>query len=135
MGIDDQSNVEEPTEPPICGSTNASPSVNDPNNSSQPSSDWLSRAHTLSAVEVTRLLRTHIHHGLDTAEAAHRLEQNGPNKVEGAKGLSVWKIFMRQISNSLTVVLLIVMVLSFAIADYIEGGVILAVILLNIVVG
>ncbi|GKT89137.1 LOW QUALITY PROTEIN: potassium/sodium efflux P-type ATPase [Colletotrichum tofieldiae] len=42
---------------------------------------------------------------------------------------------MRQISNSLTLVLVIVMILSFAIQDYIEGGVITAVILLNIVVG
>lgn len=42
---------------------------------------------------------------------------------------------MRQVSNSLTLVLVITMVLSFAISDYIEGGVIAAVILLNIIVG
>ena len=47
----------------------------------------------------------------------------------------MWKILLRQISNSLTFVLLIVMGLSFGIDDYIEGGVITAVILLNIVVG
>jgi Na+-exporting ATPase len=39
------------------------------------------------------------------------------------------------VSNALTVVLFIVMALSFAIQDFIEGGVIAAVILLNIVVG
>lgn len=42
---------------------------------------------------------------------------------------------MRQISNSLTFVLIIVMAISFAIGDYIEAGVITAVICLNIVVG
>jgi potassium/sodium efflux P-type ATPase len=42
---------------------------------------------------------------------------------------------MRQISNSLTFVLIIVMAISFGIDDYIEGGVITAVICLNIVVG
>jgi Na+-exporting ATPase len=47
----------------------------------------------------------------------------------------MWKILLRQISNSLTFVLIIVMAISFGIDDYIEGGVITAVILLNIVVG
>ena len=47
----------------------------------------------------------------------------------------MWKILMRQISNSLTFVLIIVMAISFGIDDYIEGGVITAVILLNIIVG
>lgn len=43
-------------------------------------------------------------HGLTTAEAASRLRRHGLNKVEDAKGLSVWKILMRQVSNSLTIV-------------------------------
>ncbi len=67
----------------------------------------------------------------------------------------MWTILLRQVSNSLTLVrgppwllcprspathqntqvLVITMVLSFAIDDHIEGGVIAAVILLNVVVG
>ena len=100
--------------------------------------------------------------GITASEAALRLQHHGPNKVEGAKGLSVWTILLRQVSNSLTLVrasgswpvdclsthcgcvttaytrsqvLVITMVLSFAIHDHIEGGVIAAVITLNIVVG
>ncbi|KAL2132269.1 hypothetical protein VTI74DRAFT_4009 [Chaetomium olivicolor] len=92
-------------------------------------------AHTLSVPDVSALLDTHPDNGIDNAEAARRLEHHGPNTVEGAKGLSVWTILLRQVSNSLTLVLVITMVLSFAISDYIEGGVIAAVILLNIVVG
>ena len=68
-------------------------------------------------------------------EAARRLEQYGLNKVEGAKGVSLWTILLRQISNSLTAVLVIVAVVTFVIKDWIEAGVICAVILLNIVVG
>lgn len=176
MGIEDQPSVEEPTEPPICGSTKApppqtptgAPSALQPANpgssrnhsgsststastangklpaASAPGSpatgnaaaaEWLERAHTTPAADIAALVRTNVQDGLTASEAARRLEDDGPNKVEGAKGLSLWKIFMRQISNSLTIVLLIVMVLSWAIDDYIEGGVILAVILLNIVVG
>lgn len=47
----------------------------------------------------------------------------------------MFQILLRQVSNSLTLVLLITMILSFSLDDYIEGSVILAVILLNIVVG
>lgn len=42
--------------------------------------------------------------GIDDSEAARRLQHHGPNKVEGAKGLSVWTILLRQVSNSLTLV-------------------------------
>ncbi|OJJ42861.1 hypothetical protein ASPZODRAFT_137006 [Penicilliopsis zonata CBS 506.65] len=42
---------------------------------------------------------------------------------------------LRQVSNSLTLVLVLTMGLSFGINDYVEGGVVTAVILLNVVVG
>lgn len=91
--------------------------------------------------------------GLSTSEALLRLERDGPNAVQEVTGISVWGILLRQISNSLTIVssrmvsilevcdsdevkvLLLTMGLSFGIDDYIEGGVITAVILLNIIVG
>lgn len=92
-------------------------------------------AHTLATARIAGLLGVNVQDGLSSADAAARLERDGPNKVEGGKGLSLWKILLRQVSNSLTLVLLITMALSFGIADYIEGGVITAVILLNIVVG
>ncbi|KAI1495703.1 potassium/sodium efflux P-type ATPase [Biscogniauxia marginata] len=91
--------------------------------------------HTVPIESLERLLATNRSNGLDSSEAARRLDADGPNKVEGAKGLSVWKILLRQVSNSLTMVLILVMALSFAIQDFVEGGVIAAVILLNIVVG
>ncbi|KAJ0312488.1 hypothetical protein COL516b_001572 [Colletotrichum fioriniae] len=92
-------------------------------------------AHSVPVTDIGLLWQTDLENGLSKADAAARLERDGPNRIEGAKGLSIWEIVMRQISNSLTLVLVIVMILSFAIQDYIEGGVITAVILLNIVVG
>lgn len=93
-------------------------------------------AHTVQLEQLEKVsLQTDFQNGLDGPEAAARLEQDGPNQVEGAKGLSSWKIFMRQVSNSLTLVLVAVMAISFAIHDYIEGGIIAFVIGLNIVVG
>lgn len=57
------------------------------------------------------------------------------NKLDDAGKVSIWEIFLRQVSNSLTIVLLIAMALSYGTLDFIEGAVITAVILLNIVLG
>ncbi|KAF3054174.1 hypothetical protein E8E11_011987 [Didymella keratinophila] len=127
------------TEPPI-GGLNGLNSSSHQQRQHQPTSDRASppplhAPHTLSFEEVAEALRVDINHGLSNAEAESRLGLYGPNKVKGAEGLSMWKILMRQISNSLTFVLIIVMAISFGIDDYIEGGVITAVILLNIIVG
>lgn len=91
--------------------------------------------HTITAPQTAERLDVDPSYGLLPDEARSRLEKYGPNKVKGAEGLSLWAILLRQVSNSLTLVLLITMGLSFGINDYIEGGVITAVILLNIVVG
>ena len=80
-------------------------------------------------------LLTYCRAGLATNEAASRREKYGRNKLETSGGVTWWNILVRQVSNSLTLVLVIAMVLSYATLDFIEGGVINAVILLNIVVG
>lgn len=91
--------------------------------------------HTLSARRVAELLKTDAEDGLSDVEAAARLARDGPNAIKGAKGMSLWEIFLQQVANALTAVLIAVMALSFAIHDFVEGGVVLAVILLNIIVG
>ena len=97
--------------------------------------DLCKNAHTLEVAHLATQLGVDIDHGLSNNEAAVRLEKDGPNKIEDTERISVFQILLRQVSNSLTLVLLITMILSFSLHDYIEGSVILAVILLNIVVG
>jgi len=127
------------TEPPIGGLNGLNSSQNQrqlqPKAGDGSTPPPLHAPHTLTFTQAAEALRVNIDHGLTTVEAASRLQLYGPNKVKGAEGLSMWKILMRQISNSLTFVLIIVMAISFAIGDFIEGGVISAVILLNIFVG
>ncbi|KAK2599494.1 hypothetical protein N8I77_011245 [Diaporthe amygdali] len=143
MGNEDTA-VEGQTEPPICG-FKGPPSIQP----AEPDSDKSTvctktpsiaefsadSAHIFAASQICGCLNTDIKDGLTGAEAAARLQKNGPNKVEGAKGISLWTILLRQVSNSLTLVLVITAILSFAINDHIEGAIICAVILLNIVVG
>ncbi|KAF1996981.1 potassium/sodium eff [Amniculicola lignicola CBS 123094] len=137
--------VEESTEPPICaqqdGNYHGPPtSAGHPLKQQPHASDGeyptpVPYPHTLTAAQVAQALGVVVSDGLSVSEAESRLQHYGPNKVKGAEGLSMWQILLRQVSNSLTIVLVITMALSFAIDDYIEGGVISAVIALNIVVG
>ncbi|EHL01121.1 putative Calcium-transporting ATPase 3 [Glarea lozoyensis 74030] len=90
--------------------------------------------------------------GLSTFDAEKRLQTHGPNKIDGSGQVSLWEVLLRQVSNSLTIslsrqvalakdeltlaqVLVIAMALSYGTLDFIEGAVITAVILLNIVLG
>lgn len=91
--------------------------------------------HTHSAQHVADQLATNQDHGLSDEEAAARLARDGPNAIKGAKGLSIWEIFLQQVANALTAVLIAVAAISYSIGDYIEGSVVVAVIVLNIVVG
>ncbi|KAM3421344.1 hypothetical protein BST61_g1741 [Cercospora zeina] len=92
-------------------------------------------AHTLTHSSVANVLGTTIENGLATSEVTRRREQYGANQLETEGRVIWWRILLRQVSNSLTLVLAIAMILSYATMDWIEGGVISAVIILNIVVG
>lgn len=72
---------------------------------------------------------------MTAGEVVRRREQYGSNKIETSGSVIWWRILLRQVSNSLTLVLVIAMALSFGTNDFIEGGVITAVIFLNVVVG
>ncbi|CAI7606402.1 unnamed protein product [Penicillium glandicola] len=155
MGVEITPDVEESTEPPICPFTETKPSnvtnrldlkpdtdtksishTDRTASSDLPSKEGSDRnAHLIEPSELASLLHTDLRNGLSGDEAASRLQRDGPNTVREMEGVSVWGILLRQVSNSLTLVLLITMGLSFGIDDYIEGGVITAVIVLNIVVG
>ncbi|KAE8355490.1 hypothetical protein BDV28DRAFT_155330 [Aspergillus coremiiformis] len=92
-------------------------------------------AHALPHDAVLRELSVNSEEGLTTAEAKSRRSQYGPNELEGGESVSLVKIVIRQVANAMTLVLIIAMAVSFGIQSWIEGGVISAVIVLNIVVG
>ncbi|KAL4815455.1 hypothetical protein BDW67DRAFT_164059 [Aspergillus spinulosporus] len=92
-------------------------------------------AYCLPFDVVLRELGTNIDEGLTKDEAARRLQQYGPNKLDEGEGVSVVKILVRQVANAMMLVLILAMAVSFGIQSWIEGGVISAVIILNIVVG
>ncbi|KAK8875261.1 Sodium transport ATPase 5 [Apiospora arundinis] len=92
-------------------------------------------AHALSWQDVLDELGADALDGLSADEAEARQAQFGPNELGDAEGVQPMRIIVAQIANAMTLVLILAMAVSFGIGSYIEGGVISAVILLNVVVG
>ncbi|KFA59984.1 hypothetical protein S40285_08482 [Stachybotrys chlorohalonatus IBT 40285] len=92
-------------------------------------------AHALSHEDVTKELNTDSLDGLSNDEAAKRLQDYGKNELGETESVQPMKIILAQIANAMTLVLIMAMAVSFGIQSWIEGGVITAVILLNVIVG
>jgi len=92
-------------------------------------------AHALTFEQVAKELNANLEDGLTDQEAKSRLETAGRNEFGEQEGVQPIKILIGQIANALTLVLILAMAASFGIQSWIEGGVVAAVIILNIVVG
>lgn len=78
--------------------------------------------------------------GLSSSEAERRLEQNGPNKLEAAKGKSIFRRFMEQLADPMIIILLVAAAISGVTAvleneSFADVIIILAVVLINAVLG
>jgi magnesium-transporting ATPase (P-type) len=92
--------------------------------------DW----YQLDAKEVFRKLTTS-EHGLTGVEASKRLSEYGPNQLAEEQKVSKMKILVHQFTSPLIYILFIAAVVTGLLREYIDTGVILAVILLNAIIG
>ena len=93
------------------------------------------RWHSMPVEEVVQSLNTDLTKGLSSREALARLDQYGPNAVTKARGRSRLVMFLSQFSNPLVVVLLFAVLITFLLNDYVDAGVILAVVFVNAIIG
>ncbi|KAL2444485.1 Sodium/potassium exporting P-type ATPase cta3 [Exophiala dermatitidis] len=89
----------------------------------------------LSTDEVVEHLETNLELGLTSAQVQQYQAKYGPNKLDGDGGVSWYAILGKQISNAMILVLVLAMALSYGVEDFVEGAVITAVIVLNVVIG
>ncbi|MBI4507040.1 MAG: HAD-IC family P-type ATPase [Chloroflexi bacterium] len=90
--------------------------------------------HTLDRAAVEALLSTG-DRGLTRPEAASRLARHGPNALEEAPPPSELALLLHQFKSPLISILLIAAVVTTLLHEYIDTGVILAVVLLNAAIG
>ena len=78
--------------------------------------------------------------GLSSAEAVKRLEQNGKNRLEAAKGKSLLARFLEQLADPMIIILLVAAAISGVLAviendSFTDVIIILAVVIINAVLG
>ncbi|KAL6246452.1 potassium/sodium eff [Rhinocladiella similis] len=89
----------------------------------------------LSVDEILDHLQTRIESGLSSAQIQQYQDKYGPNKLTGEGGVAWYSILGKQISNAMILVLVLAMALSYGVEDFVEGAVITAVIVLNVLIG
>ncbi|GAW10962.1 hypothetical protein ANO14919_003000 [Xylariales sp. No.14919] len=89
----------------------------------------------LSAEDVAKQLNSDLDRGLTSSQVT-QLQQTYPlNELDVGGAIPWYKIFIKQLLNAMILVLFFALALSFAVGDYIEGGVLAAVIVLNVSIG
>jgi Ca2+-transporting ATPase len=73
--------------------------------------------------------------GLASAEAAKRLAEIGPNVLAAEEKINIFSIIIHQFKSPLIYVLLVAAVVTFFLHEYIDMAVILAVVILNAIIG
>ena len=95
----------------------------------------LTEHHTVTSGDVVTSLGSHDSHGLDEAVAVRRLETDGPNTLPQAHGDSLVRRVLLQFHNPLIYVLLVAGAATLLLGEYVDASVILAVVLVNALVG
>jgi Ca2+-transporting ATPase len=92
------------------------------------------RWETLEAQEVFEKLHA-FETGLSSEEAARRMAEVGPNVLAAEEKINLFSIMLHQFKSPLIYVLLVAAVVTFFLHEFIDMSVILAVVILNAVIG
>ncbi|MDR8394389.1 HAD-IC family P-type ATPase [Aliifodinibius sp. S!AR15-10] len=91
--------------------------------------------YTLTAGKVCEIVKTTSETGLTEEEVEKRISFFGPNEIATEAGLTRWQILIHQFKDPLIYILLAAAFVTFVLQDYVDSGVIMAVVLLNAVIG
>ena len=91
--------------------------------------------YSVPVEEVPVIGKTDAHKGLTDEVIGQRLAYYGANEIETEAGLTRWQILLHQFRDPLIYILLAAAFVTFVLQDYIDSGVITAVVLLNALIG
>ncbi|NJC97541.1 MAG: ATPase [Anaerolineales bacterium] len=92
--------------------------------------DW----HTLKPEQVLRHFEVQ-ENGLTTGEAKKRLEHYGPNQLKESPRPTFLQMLWEQLNNFVVILLIVASVISALLGDYVEAAAIMAIVVLNAVLG
>ncbi len=91
--------------------------------------------HSRSVEDVTQTLGTDLQVGLTSDEAQARLERFGLNELAETPRPGFWQLLLRQFQDFLILILIVAAGVSFVLGEMVEAGAILAIVILNAVLG
>ncbi len=91
--------------------------------------------HQMTTEDLIKHFNTDLKKGLTQQEANERLTQNGKNELEKPKKRPLILRFFDQLKDFMILILFIAAILSFVTADYAEGILVIAIILINAILG
>ncbi|RPJ28136.1 MAG: cation-translocating P-type ATPase [Chloroflexi bacterium] len=95
-----------------------------------PQQEW----HALKPEEVLNHLEVQ-GNGLTAEEAKSRLEHYGPNQLKEAARTTFWQTLWEQLNSFVVILLIVASVISALLGDYVEAAAIMAIVVLNAVLG
>jgi magnesium-transporting ATPase (P-type) len=95
------------------------------------STDW----HALPVGQAVQALHSDAERGLDAATARQRLADGGPNALPEPPPRPAWRVFLRQLKSPLVTILFVAAGLAVALGNLGDAGVILAVVIVNALIG
>jgi len=91
--------------------------------------------HSEPVEAVAKKFATRLEQGLTPEEAARRLAEFGSNELREAPRLPFWRLVLEQFSSFVVIILIVASVVSALLGDYVEAAVIMAIVLLNAIIG
>ncbi|NLE99525.1 MAG: cation-translocating P-type ATPase [Anaerolineales bacterium] len=91
--------------------------------------------HSRSADDVVQALQTGVSEGLTVTEAEARLSHYGHNELTERPRPGFWQMLAAQFNNFVIIILIIAAVISFLLGDIIEAAAIMAIVVLNAIMG
>ncbi len=88
-----------------------------------------------SVSETAQELQVDLSTGLSGQEAAKRSQTYGPNRLEGGKEKSLLEMALEQLKDFLVIILIVAAVISIFLGESLEGIAILAIVVLNTILG
>eukprot|EP00474_Spongospora_subterranea_P010461 CRZ10919.1 hypothetical protein [Spongospora subterranea] len=91
--------------------------------------------YSMDVEQIAERFQVDLKQGLSTEAARLKLITHGNNELKGQSKSGVFRLLFTQIANTMTLVLLAAMIISFVAKDYVEGTVIVLIVVANTVIG